>query len=366
MIRAPSKPIPPRFVVQIILRLSHALIRMGQALLPPQLTLFDHIGGIGHTQLIHAAARWKIADLLHQQPMTADELAQRLKTHAEATHRMMRALVTLGVFKLGSDGKFRNNRLSEPLRTGSPGSMRDFADYFGSPSNVTAWSDVLTTVKSGTNAFERIHQMPIWQWFQKHPQEGQIFAEAMVNLTQLDAPVIAKTYPFSEIRSLCDVAGGRGTLLTEILHHHPHLNAVLFDESHILEKALSFLEQRGVAAVVERKSGNFFERVPRGHDAYLVKDILHDWDDERCIQILTNIRQAIAPKGRLLVAEVLVEKQTTQKPGPLMDVHMMTVCCEGRQRSRNEFKELFQKCGFKMNRVFSTPFPISIIEGIAQ
>jgi hypothetical protein len=335
-------------------------------MLPPQLTLFDSIGGIASTQMIHVAARLKIADLLDQGSMTGDQLAETLKTHPEATYRMMRALVSIGIFKLGRNGKFQNNYLSRPLRSGKKGSMREFADYFGSASNVRAWEDVLNTVTTGKNAFERVHQMSVWEWFHQNPNEGQVFANAMVDITLLSAPAIARVYPFSEVQSLCDVAGGRGTLIAEVLKQHRHLKGALFDEPYVLDQATSFLKEQKVAGRVERRAGSFFEEVPRGYDAYLMKDILHDWDDDRCIQILKNIRQATPRGGRLLIAETVVEKNSTEKPGPFIDVHMMTVCCDGKQRNMDEFRTLFEKSGFRMSRVFPTECSISVVEGIAQ
>lgn len=359
-----SRFLPSSLLTRAVLQVSRSLVRLSQWILPGRLTLFDHIVGIGSTQMLHAVARLKIADLLHQNSMTAEELADILKIHPEATHRMMRALVSFGVFKLDRTGKYQNNRLSIPLRTEVPGSMNSFADYFGSSSNVRAWSDLLATLSTGKNAFERNHQMSVWEWLSQNPEEGRIFANAMVNLTQLDAPVIAYGYPFSEVQRLCDVGGGRGTLLAELLKCHRHLSAVLFDEDYILDQAFHISNVNGEARL-EKKAGNMFNEVPPGCDVYLLKDILHDWDDARCIQILKNIRAASQCGGRLLVVEVIVEKYTTEKPGPLIDLQMMTVCSEGRQRSKDEFKGLFEKSGFQLNRIFKTAHPISVIEAIA-
>lgn len=352
------KSILLRFIVQLLVFTSRSLIRFAQALLPPQVILFDHIGGVGNTQLIGIAARLKIADVLDQKAMTAEELSFAIKTHPDSTHRMMRALATLGVFRMSRRGVFSNNRLSRVLKSDVAGSMKEFADYFGSDSNIQAWANVLHTWKTGENAFEKTHGMSIWEWFRQNPEEGQTFAAAMANLTRIDAPFIAQAYPFFRLQKLCDVAGGQGTLLKEILRVHPHLQAVLFDQTQVLEHFQKHPR-------IETQAGSFFETLPQGCDAYLLKDILHDWDDARCLKILEQVRKACSKDTRLLIVEVLQEKNLPEKPVSLMDAHMLTVCSGGRQRSGEELKALFEKSGFRMKRIYRTPLPVCIVEGVA-
>jgi hypothetical protein len=349
-----------------VLALRRLLLRAADALVPPQLALFDRIIGLGVTQVIHAAARLRLADLLEEQPRTAADLAAATGVDPDTLHRTLRGLVTLGLFALGPEGRFRNNRLSRTLRTGAPGSLRSYALYFGSTSNVEAWADFDRTLKSGGNAFERVHGATVWDWFDAHPDERESFAGAMGELTELYASAVATGYPFGDIRRLCDVGGGRGTLLAEILLRHPHLSGVLLDGAGVLEGAAQpYLAARGVGDRIERIAGSFFAAVPAGCDAYLLKNVLHDWDDERCRVILGNCRQAMAAGARLLVVETVVEFDTVRDLGPLSDLQMMVVCAGGRERSRAEFARLFAECGFRLERVIATASPMSVIEGVA-
>jgi hypothetical protein len=279
--------------------------------------------------------------------------------------RMMRALASVGVFSLRRDGRFANNRLSSGLRADHASGFGDFTRYFGSASNLGAWADFDRTLESGKNAFERIHGMSVWEWFDRHPEERQVFASAMGAMTTLDAPGVARAYPFREVRRVCDVAGSRGALLAEVLAQHRHLDGVLFDNAGVLATAPELLGRRGVADRVELSAGSFFEQVPSGCDAYLLKNILHDWDDQRALTILSNCRRAMQPGGRLLVVELLVERDTTSGIGPFSDVQMMMVCNEGRERGRTDFARLFRDAGFELRRVLPTATLMSIVEGVA-
>jgi hypothetical protein len=363
-----------------VLGLRRLLQRAADALVPPQLALFDRIVGLGATQLIRAAARLRLPDLLEEGPRTAAELAAMAATTAmtattattatagvdpDALHRTLRGLVAIGLFTLGEDGRFRNNRLSRTLRSGTPGSLRNYALYFGSKSNVEAWADFDRTLESGGNAFERVHGATVWDWFDAHPEERATFAGAMGELTELYASAVATAYPFASVRRLCDVGGGRGTLLAEILLRHPHLSGVLLDGPGVLDTARIYLAAHRVLGRVELVAGSFFEGVPAGSDAYLLKNVLHDWDDARCRVILRNCRQAMVPGARLLVIETVVEVDSVRDLGPLSDLQMMVVCAGGRERSRAEFDRLFRECGFRLERVMATASPMSVLAGVA-
>jgi SAM-dependent methyltransferase len=206
--------------------------------------------------------------------------------------------------------------------------------------------------------------MTTWEWFDRHPEEQEAFAGTMVGITRLYAPGVASCYPFAEARRLCDVGGGHGDLLAEVLLRHPHLAAVLVDSPGVLATARPFLAARGVLERIELVAGSFFDGVPGGCDVYLLKNILHDWDDERALRILANCRRAMQPGHRLLVVEALVEEGTTRDIGPLSDLQMMVVC-GGRERGAGEYARLFQRAGFRAGRVVPTPGPMSVVEAIA-
>ncbi len=363
----PNVPgLPPRFMVRAVLGLRRWLLALADAIVPAQLPLFEHATGIARTQMLGTAARLRLADLLAEGPVDAPTLAARTSRDADAMQRMMRALVTMGVFKLGRDGRFANNRVSEGLRAGHAGTFRDFAEYFSSASNVGAWGAFDSTLTTGKNAFERVHGMSVWEWFDEHPAERSVFAAAMGSMTEIEAPAVARTYPFGEVRRLCDVAGSRGVLLAEVLAAHPHLTGVLFDNAGVIATAEPVLAAKGVGDRVTLSSGSFFDAVPEGCDAYLLKNILHDWDDERSVTILENCRRAMRPGNRVLVVELVVEPDAVHGIGPMSDVQMMMVCSEGRERSRADFARLFERAGFALQRVVPTPTLMSVVEGVAS
>ena len=359
-------PAPPRRAVRGLLALRKALLRAADAVVPAQLAVFDRVTAMIGSHVVAELARLAIADLLEERAMTATELAARTETDPAAMLRAMRGAVAMGFFERDGEGRYANNRLSSTLRSRETYDVRSVARYFGSRSNVLAWCDFPETLRTGMNAFERVHGKSIWEWFDEHPVEQETFANSMMTMTLADAPGIAATYPFAEVQKLCDVGGGRGTLLSEILVRHPHLRAVLCDNPGVLDAARELLGTRGVADRVELVAGSFFDAgsVPRGADTYVLKYVLHDWDDERCIAILRNCRAAMERDGRLLVIEALVE-EACEDYGALADLHMMVVCCDGRERGRAEYEKLLVASGFRLERVMEAPTPVAILEAIA-
>jgi O-methyltransferase domain/Dimerisation domain len=355
-------------------RLRWMLRTAADLVVPAPVALFEQICGYMHTHLLRAAAQLRIAELLAAGPASAEELAARAGVDAASLRRVLRGLVTLGVFSRQRDGRFCNNRMSLALLPQAPVSLRDGALYFGSASQLRAWEELERIVSrgsagsggaSGESGFENVHGMSTWDWFENHPEESAAFAGTMVGITRLYAPGVATAYPFGELRRLCDVGGGHGDLLAEVLLRHPHLEAVLLDAGSVLATAQPFLAARGVLERVELLAGSFFDAVPAGCDAYLLKNILHDWDDRRAARILDNCRRVMQPGQRVLVVEAVVEPDSTRGIGPLSDLQMMVVCSGGRERSRAEYAHLFDQTGLRLRRVVPTPGPMSVVEGIA-
>jgi O-methyltransferase domain/Dimerisation domain len=347
-------------------RLRWMLRAAADLVVPAPVALFEQICGYMYTHLLRAAAQLRIAELLAAGPASAEELAARAGVDAENLRRLLRGLVTLGVFSRQRDGRFSNNRMSLALRPEAPISLHDGALYFGSASQQRAWEELERVIASSRESgFESAHGMSTWEWFEHHPEESAAFAGTMVAMTRLYAPGVATAYPFGELRRLCDVGGGHGDLLAEVLLRHPHLAAVLLDAGSVLATARPFLAARGVLERVELVAGSFFDAVPAGCDAYLLKNILHDWDDRRAARILDNCRRVMQPGQRVLVVEAVVEPDSTRGIGPLSDLQMMVVCSGGRERSRAEYARLFEQTGLRLRRVVPTPGPMSIVEGIA-
>ena len=365
--RAPKPnlaPVPPRWLVTAVLQLRRGLVRLADALVPPQLPLLERIVGAGFTVVIGELARLGIADRLADAPKTAGELAKETGANVDALRRTLRCGVSIGLFTLDSGGRFAGTRLAEGLRSGD-GSLRDFARYFASESNVRAWLDYPRVLETGKNGFERVHGASVWEWFDRHPIERDAFAAGMASGTRQEAPAIAKAFPFGEVKRLCDVGGGSGTLLGHVLLAWPHLEGVLLDGPGVLSQARDRFAAYGVADRARLVPGSFFEAVPPGCDAYMMKNILHDWDDARSLHILGKVRAAMQPGQRLLICEGLIDDPHTDGV-TLADLQMMVVCSDGRERTRAEYEALLQQSGFRRGRVLPTAYPTTwVIEALA-
>jgi hypothetical protein len=361
----PYPDLPPAFVLRAVFWLRKKVQAIADALVPADVVVFERAGGMVFSQSLGAVARYRVADLLENGPLSTADIAARLGTDPDATHRLMRALATTGVFVMRADGRCENNRLSRALGSNRLSATRDFAEYFASRSNADAWSDFDRTLKTGEGAFGRVHKTSVWDWFDAHPDERETFARAMMGMTVREAPVVARLYPWKEVTRVCDVGGGRGTLLSELLVRHRHLQGVLCDGAGVIESARQLLARRGVAARVELVAGSFLDQVPAGADAYVLKNVLHDWDNARCRKILDVCRAAMKPGAKLVVVEQLTGRNQTDSFGALSDVQMMVVCDGGRERSREEYRELFEVAGFGLGRVFESP-TVSIIEGVTR
>jgi len=339
------------------------LQRLTDALTPANLVMFEMTTGLAVTHMLGAVARFGIVDELANGPATARTLARRLELDEGALFRTLRALAARGVFLAHPDGRFENNRLATALMSGMHARGREWALYFSSGSNVAAWSDFSETLRTGASAFDRLHGMSVWEWFDAHPDEREMFAHVMMGLTFGNAPAIASMYPFDEIETLCDVGGGRGALLSELLVRYPKLIGILSEDESVLVSARELLASRGVAERATLVPGNFFDQVPLGADAYVLKNVLHDWDDDACRRILRVIRKAARTGARVLICETLMGARSDPLAS-MVDLQMMVACSNGRERTLEELRGLLSATGFSYRRHFDFP-TIAVVEGIA-
>ena len=354
---------PPGIAIRLVLRLRQWLLALADRLTPAEISIFDHSVGAANTAILGAVVKHEIAESLVAGPMNADDIARVRGLDADAVHRALRMLSSMGIFKLRPDGTFANNRMSDALRGGQRSRAREWVLYFSSPSNLAAWGQFSHSLETGKNAFSYVHGRNVWEWFDAHPDEREIFAHAMMGITALDAPAIASLYPFSESDTVCDVGGGRATLLSEILLRHPHLKGILCDGAGVISSARTLLTERGIEERVQLIAGNFFDEVPAGADTYLLKNILHDWDDPTSERILRTVRKAMKPDTKLLVCEMIADRNGDNLVANRSDLQMMTVCQEGRERSVADFEALFANTGFRLSRVFPSPLT-AILEAV--
>lgn len=332
-----------------------------QTEVPPQIAMLQMISGFWISRAIYIVAKLGIADHLAGGPKTAEEIAAATGTHSGAIYRIFRALSSVGVLTEEADQRFGLTPLSETLRTDAPGSLRAFATVELGEEHYPAWGELLYSVKTGEIAFDKHFGMPIWEFFAKNPENARTFDDAMTNVSLAIKDAILASYDATTIRKLADIAGGHGSLLAAILKSNPEMKGVLFDLPGVTEGARKRIEAEGLSDRCEVIAGSFFESVPEGADAYIMKWIIHDWDDERSIAIFKNIRRAIAEGGKLLLVEAVVPPGSEPHFSKFIDLNML-VMTGGRERTEEEYRRLLEAGGFKLTKVIPTDSPMSIIE----
>lgn len=334
--------------------------------LPPPMVLYQLASAHYLSQALYVAAKLGIADLLADGPQTHDALAKATDTHAPSLRRVLRLLASAGVFAEGADGRFELTEVGSFLRSG-PGSFRAAAQLFGGPLVWSSWGDLLTTVRTGETALHRVHKTDSFEYLADHPEEAAVFDEAMGAFTAMISVAVAAAYDFSSLRTIIDVGGGEGALLTGILRENPNLRGTVFDLPRLAEGARRQIAAAGLADRYAFAGGDFFEAVPGGFDAYMLKHVIHDWDDARAVRILETCRRAMGPDAKLLIVEGVYPPRIDGSPesrgAAANDVNMM-VCTGGRQRSETEFRELYGTAGFRLTRVVPTAAMACVIEGV--
>lgn len=321
---------------------------------------------IGHwvARMVHVAAKLRLADLLKGRPRTVNELAAAANVQSAALYRLLRALASVGIFAEMKGRRFKLTPLGATLQTGVPHSMHAWALMINQDWSWDAWQELLHGVKTGEVPFLKAHGVPVFKYLDEHPEDLEIFGESMSSISRTENPAIAAAYKFSSLQTLIDVGGGHGSLLATILKANPKLTGVLFDQGAVIARAENdqHMTAKGIAQRCRLEPGNFFEAVPRGGDAYIMKYILHDWNDEACVKILANCRDAMNAKGKVLVVDNVIVSGNNPGWGKLLDIQMLII--GGRERTKEEFAGLFLAAGLKLTRVVPTKCPLSIVEGI--
>lgn len=314
---------------------------------------------------LYAFAKLGIADLLGDRTVSSEELAAIAGVNSRALYRLLRTLSTADVVSESQDHRFALGSLGEALRSDVPGSMRAWAIFSGEPYYLQAWGQIVHSIQTGQAAWEHVHKMPVFEYFGQHPDAGAIFDQAMTSLSAGEAPAIVSAYDFAGIRKLADIGGGEGSLLRTILKSHPKMTGVLFDRPDAVEGVQTQLSEDGIAKRCEVVPGDFFQAVPPGADAYLLKYVIHDWDDERSLAILRNCRRSMTNDARLLLIETIVPAPGESHFAKLQDLEMMVIV-GAQERTVEEYTRLLERAGFRLVRVVATTEPASILEAAPQ
>lgn len=322
------------------------------------------IWGVMPVQAISVAASLGIADLVADEPKTAEELGQATQTDAAALRRLLRTLTSLAIFAEDVAGRFVNTALSETLRKDHPDSVRALAILWGAPFFWKAWGEFGAAVATGQPVFDRVHQKSFFDYLSTNPTDASVFNAAMTAVSSVDLRAVLAAYDFSGLHRVVDVGGGHGALLLGILSAHPHLRGVLYDLPAVVAGATE-LRSGALAARCEVLGGNFFEAIPAGADGYILKRIIHDWDDHAAVKILENCRRAISREGTLLLVDWVLKPPNEPDLGKFTDLNML-VMLGGRERTEADFRVLLREAGFALIRVISTIGPHSIVESKPQ
>jgi hypothetical protein len=330
---------------------------------PPEAVLTQMLAAPLITQALRVVAELGIADLLATGARTVDELATETGAHTASLYRFMRALAGCGVFSETGGRFFELTPMAELLRTNVEGSMRDLAIFMGADWHWKVWGDAPYSARTGNAAWEHVHGKEVFPYFAENAGAARVFDNAMTSLSKMVSKAVVEAYDFSSIRKLADIAGGHGSLLAAILRANSHLKGLLFDVPQVIAGARAYVEAEGVGHAIELASGDFFVNIPEGADAYMMKHIIHDWDDARALAILKNCHRAMPDDGKLLLVEMVVPGGNEPHFAKIQDLEMM-LSPGGLERTADEFRELFAAAGFELRRIIPTASPMSVIEGV--
>jgi O-methyltransferase/methyltransferase family protein len=354
---------PPAPVLAAVDKFRGALDRMHKATVPSHIAMLELGLGSWFTAALYAAVRLGIADELAGGPRSAEEIAGRVGADPAATFRLLRALASRSVLKMRRDGRFALTRLGATLRSDHPESMAPMLAFVGSRQHWEHWGELLHSVRTGGTAVEKLRGTEVFEYLDVDAEFAALFNDAMTGGSRAVNENAVPAYDFGDRTLIVDVGGGHGGLLAAILNSAPRATGVLFDRPSVVADAHSVLGPAGVAGRCRVEGGSFFEAVPARGDAYVLKAIIHDWDDAASVAILRTVRTAIADNGTLLLFEMVLPEGAPAHLGFLVDLEML-VSAGGRERTASQYSELLSRAGFRMTRVIPTASPLSIVEAV--
>lgn len=328
--------------------------------LPPPFAMMQMITGYWVSQVVATLAQLDVADAIAEGKTTVDAIASRAKADPGAMSRLLRTAASLGIVKRDAEGRFSTTPLGDTLRSGVPGSMRGMAIAETAPGHWLPWGKLADAVRTGERQTKAVLGQEIFEYYAANPKEGHDFDLAMSGFSSLLAPGIAAAIEVAQGARIADIGGSQGDLLTTLLAAHPGTSGVLLDLPSVIVRAKDRIAQLGLSDRVELVGGDFFASVPSA-DVYLMKHILHDWDDAQCTSLLGHCAKAMKPGGRVLVIELVLPD--TDQPGlpPLMDMNML-VMLPGKERTQGEYAKLFEAAGLELSRAIPTKTPFVVLE----
>lgn len=357
-----SKPkAPPIKLINVVNKIRGGVGKVYQKMVPPQIAMFELISSMWTVQSIYVAAELGVADVIKDGEVHFSDIAKEVGAHPQSLYRLLRGLTCSDIFAETKEGYFKLTPMGQCLRTESPNSVRSMAIFQGHY-QWTHWSKLMDAVKTGEPVVEDIRGMPLFDFLQKTPHAQKHFDRFMTTVSKMEMVSVVSAFDFSTFKSIADVGGGHGSFLASILESSPKTNGILFDQSQVVAGAEKALVSGHLKNRCEITSGDFFTDVPKAEN-YIMKHIIHDWEESKCVKILKNIRRHIPAHGKLLLVETVVTPPGEAHFSKMLDLEML-VNAGGLERTALQYSELFAKCGFKLNRVIPTASLASIIEAV--
>jgi hypothetical protein len=356
--------VPPAKLARVVERIRHHLYRLHQRLTPAPAAMIEMILAGWTSQAITVAAQLGVADALADGPLPIDQLAARVDADADALRRLLRALISRGVFRYRRDGRYELNSLADTLRSDAPASMKSAARFYGSQEQRERWTLLVDSVRTGTSVVPALRGKSSFDYFADEPELAELFNQTMTSVSEMTDATVVAGYDFGAYPTIVDVGGGHGPLLAAILAAAPASRGVLYDLPLVVSNAPSLLREQGIADRVVIAEGSFFDSVPGDGDAYVLKNIIHDWPDDKAVQILRNVRAAAGPRTTVLLVEFVIPNHNREFPGKWVDLEMM-LNLGARERTAAEYRDLLSQAGFRMTRVVQTASPLSVVEARA-
>ncbi len=353
---------PPVWVARVVNGVRAGALSAVRRVVPAQVAVLEALDGAWFAQMMYAAAELDIAGALSEGPRTPEQVARTVGVDADAIHRLLRSLAAHGVFARTDAGRYRNNRMSNTLRAGVANSTRDMVRFVGHPVLREQWSGIVNVIRTGVDATRTLRGMPSFEHMDADPELAEVFHAAMASLSAVEVPSVLAAYDFGRFPVIADLGGGRGRLLAAVLRQAPTSRGVLFDLPGATEGAADYLDAAGVSDRVTLVHGSFLSTadLPEAN-AYLLKHILHDWDDEESMKILSAIGEKAPPDATLLLIEMVVPRTPHRHASFSLDIEML-VQTGGRERTAEEFRELLWDSGFHLERIVPTAGPTSLLE----
>lgn len=356
------KKVPPLFVIRATGALRSFLMNTARRMFPPDYVMMEYASSFWVAKAIGVAADLGIADVLNEKPLHISELAKRLEVHEGSLIRLLRVLSGHGIFKHLGRGVYANTRLSEALGEDRH-SMKYFIRHHLGENNWTFVGDLEDCVRTGQNAIKKRTGLEPFDFLQQNPEKSALFSRAMTDSNLMSLPLFMTAYNFGKFRHIVDVGGGHGFMVSALAGKFSSLKVTVLDLPGVAQQASYNFGLFGAEDRCSFVEGDFFGQIPAGGDLYILKNILHDWDDEACIKIMTNIRKAMIPGARLLVIDSVISEKNRPSFGKTLDLQMLIGTSGGRERTADEFRRVFEAAGFILNKLINTATPFYFLEG---